>query len=127
MRKKLSIAVAVFGGLLLLLLGLSRLQFSADIFGLLPNELPVIKALSTYQKGFKREQELLVSVQAQSARNAEIAAERLSEHLYAESLVSQVVWQNPAEQDTEVLAELLALKWLNVPPQKMQSLAQQFE
>jgi predicted RND superfamily exporter protein len=126
-RKKIRIGIVTAIGLLLLASGLSRLQFSADIFGLLPNELPVINALSTYQKGFKREQELLISVQAPRARAAESAAEELAAFLETENLVSQVIWQNPAEQDTEVLAELLALQWLNVPPARMQQLADLFD
>lgn len=125
--KKLSITAFAVIGLLLLAVGLSRLSFSADIFGLLPQELPVIKALSTYQKGFKREQELVISVAANSSRKALRAAENLATALEAEGLAQQVIWQDPAEQSTEVLAELLALQWLNVAPQKLQQLAEQFQ
>lgn len=125
--KKFSITAAAVVGLLLLAVGLSRLSFSADIFGLLPQELPVIKALSTYQKGFKREQELLISLQANSSRKALRAAENLATTLESEGLAGQVIWQDPAEQSTEVLAELLALQWLNVAPQRLQQLAQQFQ
>lgn len=127
MQKKIAIVLAAAAALFLLVLGLLRLQFSADIFGLLPNDLPVIKALSTYQKGFKREQELLLSVVADSARATENVAESLADSLSVNGLASQVIWQNPAEQSTEVLAELLALQWLNVLPSKMQHLAQQFD
>ena len=117
-------AIAAFA---LLAFGLTRLTFSADIFGLLPNELPVINALSTYQKGFKREQELLISVQGDSRFEVNQTVEQLAQHLQTQNLAERVIWQNPAEQNTEVLAELLALQWLNVAPSKMQELAQQFE
>lgn len=126
MQKKWAFSVFAIAALMLLAAGLSRLQFSADIFGLLPNDLPVIKALSTYQKGFKREQELLLSIKAESASEAEAAAASLADNLSLAGLASQVIWQNPAEQDNEVLAELLALQWLNVAPEKMQTLRQAF-
>lgn len=119
--------LAAFAALGLLVLGVLRLQFSADIFGLLPKELPVINALATYQKGFKREQELLLTLEAKSAFNAESAAGELAAALLDEGVAAQVIWQNPAEQDNDVLSELLALQWLNVAPAKMQALAARFE
>ena len=125
--KKICLGFAALAALSLLALGLFRLQFSADIFGLLPKELPVINALATYQKGFKREQELLISLRANSAYEAEEAASNLAATLLDKQLAKQVVWQNPAEQDNEVLSELLALQWLNVAPEKMAKLAAQFE
>lgn len=123
MFKKVALVATVLFALLMLAMGLGRLQFTADIFGLLPQELPVIKALSDYQKGFKREQELLISVSAESARQADKSAANLAQRLQQQQLAQQVIWQNPAEQDTDVLAELLALQWLNVPPPQLQQLA----
>lgn len=125
--KKIYLGFAALAALSLLALGLVRLQFSADIFGLLPKELPVINALATYQKGFKREQELLISLRAKSASKAEDAAASFAAALLEAKLAAQVIWQNPAEQDNEVLSELLALQWLNAAPEKMAQLAAKFE
>lgn len=119
--------MAALFALLLLIVGLLRLQFSADIFGLLPADLPVIKALADYQKGFKREQEIQLLLTAPQRRQAESAAADLASSLKQQGLVAEAIWQNPAEQNTEVLAELLALQWINLPTEKMQALAESLQ
>ncbi len=113
--------------LLLLLplgLGIARLRFDAEILNLLPRHLPVAEGLQTFQRHFTRARELIITVEAASAEEAETAARTLAEVLRSQSnLVDQVVWQPGWREDPAQATELLAYLWLNQPPARFGELA----
>ncbi|HEY5912608.1 MAG TPA: MMPL family transporter [Verrucomicrobiae bacterium] len=106
--------------LLLLLplgLGVARLRFDVDILNLLPANLSVAQGLKLYQKHFANSGELIITLQAPSAAEAEAAARSLANLLRRQTnLVAGVTWQ-PAWMDEPAQAmELVAYLWLNQPP-----------
>ena len=102
----------------LLAFGLWRVRLDVDIFNLLPDSLPVVHGLKLYQKHFASTRELIVTVRAGNAENAESAARQLAEKLRAQTnLISGVVWQPPWLEHPEEMVELIAHLWLNQPPE----------
>jgi predicted RND superfamily exporter protein/lauroyl/myristoyl acyltransferase len=98
-------------------LGLARLRFDAEVFDLLPANLPAVEGLKLYQRYFANARELVITVQATSAEQAEGTARSIAEYLRAQTnLVANVTWEAPWQEHPEQLAELLAYLWLNQPP-----------
>jgi uncharacterized protein len=116
-----------WGWLLLLvptIIGFARLRLDVEVTNLLPADLPVVEGLKLYQKHFANENELIVTVQSSDAEATEAAARQLALTLRAQTnLVARVVWQPPWREHPEQMAELLALTWLNQPPEVFAQLA----
>ena len=105
--------------------GLARLRFDVEIFDLLPANLPAVRGLKLYQENFANARELLLTVKANSAEEAETAARAIAGRLRAQTnLVESVTWEPPWLEHPEQAAELLAYLWLNQPPPAFQDLAQ---
>ena len=106
--------------LLLLLpwgLGLARLRFDVDILNLLPANLSVAQGLQLYQKHFANSGELIITLQAPTAAEAESAAHSLANLLRQRTnLVAAVTWQPPWMEEPAQAMELVAFLWLNQPP-----------
>ena len=90
-------------------LGLTRLHFDAEVFDLLPDELPAVQGLKIYQQYFANARELIVTLEAASPEQAESAARAIAAHLRPQSnLVSSVIWEPPWLEHPEQAAELMA-------------------
>ena len=105
-------------------LGLARLHFDVEVFDLLPDDLPSVQGLKTYQQHFAKARELLITMQGPEAEQVENAARAISERLRRQSnLVAGVVWQPPWLEHPEQASELIAYLWLNQPPEALRQLA----
>ncbi len=108
-----------------LVLGLARLRFDVEVFDLLPSNLPVVTGLKLYQEHFANARELIITLQADKAEQAENASRRLAESLRAHpEYVAPVTWEPPWLEHPDQSAELLAYLWFNQPPQAFEGLKQ---
>jgi predicted RND superfamily exporter protein len=107
--------------LLLLLpiaLGLWRLRFDVEVLNLLPADSPVVHGLKLYQQNFANARELILTVRAPDAGQAETAARAVAQSLRARpDLVAGATWTPPWLEQPGQAAELMAYLWLNQPPQ----------
>jgi predicted RND superfamily exporter protein len=100
-----------------IVLGLVRLRFDVEVFDLLPSDLEAVQGLKLYQEHFANARELIVTLQAPSAEQAENAARALAEHLRPESnFISTVTWEPPWIEHPDQGAELIAYLWFNQAP-----------
>ncbi len=107
-----------------LALGLARLRFDVEVLNLLPSKLPVVQGLKLFQQHFASAEELIVTLEADSAETAEAGARSLAEHLRSKTnLVASAMWQSPWNEHPEQAAELAAAVWLNQPPEAFAALA----
>lgn len=108
-------------------LGLSRLRFDAEVLNLLPSKLSAVQGLKIYQEHFANARELVITVQAPDADQAETAARILAEQLRPETnLIADVTWQPPWLERPGDAAELIAYLWLNQPPEVFAQLTNRF-
>lgn len=104
-------------------LGLMRLHFDAEVFDLLPTDLPAVQGLKLYQEHFSNARELIIALRGPDAEKTETAARALAEQLRAKTnLVSSVTWQPPWLEHPDQAAELLAYLWFNQPPGQFEEL-----
>ena len=67
--------------LVLIAIGLTRLRFDAEVFDLLPPDLPVVEGLKLYQEHFANARELIVTLQGTDSEQVESAVDRLQAEL----------------------------------------------
>jgi uncharacterized protein len=106
--------------LLLLAVGLGfwRLRFDVDILNLLPPDEPTVQGLKLYQQHFTNARELVLTLRAPEAEQAERLAGALAARLREQTnLVASVSWQPPWMEDPAQMAELLGWLWFNQPPE----------
>jgi predicted RND superfamily exporter protein/lauroyl/myristoyl acyltransferase len=97
--------------------GLARLRFDVDILDLLPPDEPAVQGLKLYQRHFTNARELVVTLRAPDAGQAERLAGGLAARLRQQtSLVEEVTWQPPWMERPDQLGELLGWLWFNQPP-----------
>ena len=107
-----------------LVVGLARLRFDADIFNLLPGDLPAVRGLQLQQQNFSNARELLVTLHATDAEVASNGARAIATHLATRtSLVRSARWQPPWLEQPADAAENLAWLWLQQPPAEFAALA----
>jgi predicted RND superfamily exporter protein len=98
-------------------LGLWRVRFDVEVLNLLPGESPVVQGLKLYQQHFANARELIVTVSAPDAAQAESSARDIALALRARpDLVADASWTPPWQERPEQAAELMAYLWLNQPP-----------
>ena len=98
-------------------LGLARLRFDVDILDLLPPDEPSVQGLKLYQRHFTNARELVVTLRAADAEQAERLAGELATRLRQQTnLVEEVTWQPPWMERPDQLGELLGWLWFNQPP-----------
>jgi predicted RND superfamily exporter protein len=98
-------------------LGLWRLRFDVEVLNLLPGDLSVVQGLKLYQQHFANARELIVTVSAPDATQAQSAAQTIAGALQPRrDLVSEVTWTPPWLEHPDQAAELMAYLWLNQPP-----------
>ena len=116
-------ASVLLAGGIILLLGLSRLDFDTDVLNLLPEELPEVHGLKEYQRHFAQNNEVVISVVSDSAEASGQAAEEIAGALSAGThLVKHVAWQLPWLGDSTGAAEFIAWLWLSKPPEEAEAL-----
>jgi predicted RND superfamily exporter protein/lauroyl/myristoyl acyltransferase len=107
-------------------LGACRLRFDVDILNLLPPDEPTVQGLKLYQEHFANARELIITLRAPDAGQAEQLAGELADRLRQQTnLVSEVTWQAPWMEHPEQLGELLGWLWFNQPPEAFGSLTNQ--
>lgn len=115
------IVVIFFGAISALCV--SRVEFSASLYEMLPADLPEVRGMDHLSRYFSRDGQLIVTVEASDAAAADAAVESLAEHLkQQENLVADVYREFSL---TELVAEggqLLAWLWLNAPPGQLSEL-----
>lgn len=116
------LAVGIF-----MLAGLWRLNIDVNIFNLLPTDSPMVEGLQLYQRSFGSSRELIISLRAQNATQAERAALSLAEKLEGSELTPRVIWRSPLRSDPAQMAELLAFLWYNQPPEVFAELNQKLQ
>src|SRR5215510_9808582 len=62
-------------------IGVARLHFDVEVFDLLPEDLKVVEGLKLYQQHFANARELIITVRAAEADQAEQAAKTLAQTL----------------------------------------------
>ncbi len=104
-------------------LGLWRLRFDVDILDLLPPDEPTVQGLKLYQQHFANARELIITLRAPDAGQAERVAGELADRLRQQTnLVAEVTWQAPWNEHPEQLGELLGWLWFNQPPESFGAL-----
>jgi len=99
-------------------LGACRLRFDVDILNLLPPDEPTVQGLKLYQEHFANARELIITLRAPDAGQAEQLAGALADRLRQQTnLVAEVTWQAPWMEHPEQLGELLGWLWFNEPPE----------
>jgi predicted RND superfamily exporter protein len=79
-----------------LIAGLVRLRFDADIFNLLPANLPAVRGLRIQQQNFANARELLITLQAEDPEIASAAARAIADQLATKTnLIRSARWQPP--------------------------------
>ena len=100
-----------------LVLGIARLRFDVEIMNLLPARLDVARGLTIYQQHFSDARELIITVEAATADEAEAAARALAQGLRSRAdLVEEVTWLPAWMESPAQGTELVAYLWLNQPP-----------
>ena len=98
-------------------LGLWRLRFDVDILDLLPPDESTVQGLKLYQQHFANARELVITLRAPDAEQAERLAGELADRLRSQTnLVAEVTWQPPWTEHPEQLGELLGWLWFNQSP-----------
>jgi predicted RND superfamily exporter protein/lauroyl/myristoyl acyltransferase len=104
-------------------LGVWRLRFDVDILNLLPPDEPTVQGLKLYQQHFANARELVITLRAPDADQAERLAGKLANRLRQQTnLVAEVTWQAPWMEHPEQLGELLGWLWFNQTPESFGSL-----
>ena len=102
---------------ILCILGFTRLHFDVEVLDLLPSSNRAVEGLKLYQQHFSNARELVITVQAEEAEEAENSARAIAEELRKETnLVASVTWQPPWLENPGQTAELIGYLWLNQPP-----------
>src|SRR2546423_2161090 len=100
--------------LLPIALGLARLRFDVEVLNLLPGDMPTVQGLKIFQQNFASARELIITVQAPTADQAEATAGLIAETISKRTtLASSVTWQPPWIEHPGQAAELIADLWLN--------------
>lgn len=98
-------------------IGAARLRLDVEVLNLLPQNLPAVQGLKTYQQNFSNARELIITLEGPDANNLETSARTLAESLRrATGLVSQVTWQPAWIEYPGQSAELIAYLWYSQPP-----------
>ena len=110
--------------LLLVVVGIARLKFDIEVLNLLPSDLPAVEGLKLHQRHFSNADELIITLSAGDAEQAANTARDLALALRGQpNLVARALWQSPGQEHPEQMPELLALMWLNQPPERFNELA----
>ena len=104
-------------------LGLSRLRVDTEVLDLLPPDQPAVQGLKLYQQHFANARELIITIRAADAEQAEKCAGSLASRLRQQTnLITSVSWQPPWMEQPAQAAEIVAYLWFNQPPESFGTL-----
>jgi predicted RND superfamily exporter protein/lauroyl/myristoyl acyltransferase len=104
-------------------IGWWRVRIDVEMLNLLPPDQPAVQGLKLYQQYFANARELIITLRASEAEEAERLAGALAVRLREETnLVAGVTWQPPWMEQPAQVAELVACLWLNQPPETFSAL-----
>ncbi len=107
-----------------LLAGFVRLRFDAEIFSLLPAQLPAVRGLVLQQRNFSGARELLITVTAENPEASSEGARAIAERINSRrGLARSARWQPPWVEQPAAAAENLAWLWLQQPPDALRALS----
>lgn len=115
------IVVTVFGAIAAFCV--SRVQFSASLYEMLPPDLPEVQGMDRLNRFFSRDGQLIVTVKSEEAWLAGEALDSLAAHLEGHPQLVAEVYRELSL--TELVTEgggLLAWLWLNAPPEELKPL-----
>lgn len=102
-----------------------HIDFDADPLNLLPQGLPQVEAMRTYDAAFASRNDILIAITQEDVARGDEATASLQAHLrQREDLFSSLSYQPPWEEDPSQMGELLAYLWVNGPPEAMQGLVE---
>ncbi len=100
-----------------------RVQFDAVLYEMLPPDLPEVQGMDRLNRHFSRDGQLLVTVKAAEAFEAEAAMDSLEKRLVAETdLVSATFRELTLKELVTEGGGLLAWLWLNAAPDQLAAL-----
>jgi predicted RND superfamily exporter protein len=110
-----------------IVIGLARLRFDAEVFDLLPSDLPVVQGLKLYERHFASARDLMITLKGTEPVGVEAAARDIATRLRPlTNLVVSATWEAPWIEHPEQMAELLSYLWFNQPPEVFQKLPPRF-
>lgn len=102
-----------------------RVHFSANLYEMMPPDLPEVQGMDRLNRYFSRDGQLIVTVQAEEGFAAVEAVASLSKHLADhEELVTEVFRELTLTELVTDGGELLAWLWLNAPAGKLEALGE---
>ncbi len=104
-----------------------RVHFNAVLYEMLPPDLPEVQGMDRLNRYFSRDGQLIVTVKADEAFEAEEAMESLAKRLVVEPRLVSATFRELTL--TELVTEgggLLAWLWLNAPEGKLPTLGERF-
>src|SRR6185437_14909507 len=105
-------------------IGVARLHFDVEVLDLLPSNNRSVEGLKLYQQQFSNARELIITLHASDADQAESAAQAIAIRLRKQTnLVNSVIWQPPWLENPGQTAELIGYLWLNQSPHVFDELA----
>ncbi len=108
-------------------IGLGRLHFDAEVFDLLPPDLPVVEGLKLYEHHFAGARDLMITLKGTEPERVEAAAREIAARLRPmTNLAVSASWEAPWLEHPEQVAELMAYLWFNQPPEVFRSLQHRF-
>lgn len=100
-------------------------RFNAVLYEMLPQDLPEVRGMDRLNRYFSRDGQLIVTVRAEDAREAEEAMDSLASRLVVEPrLVSATFRELSLPELVKEGGGLLAWLWLNAPPEKLTALGE---
>ncbi|HUF63608.1 MAG TPA: MMPL family transporter [Verrucomicrobiales bacterium] len=126
-------AMGRFFLLCVLLVGLavfaiSRLKLDPGLLALFPSAGPAVEAMRGFDASFAAHDDVILSLEGETAETAEQSAQSLAAHLTRRSgLFRRVAWGPPWEDSESALAPLVAYLWFNGDARRVQDLAAEFE
>jgi predicted RND superfamily exporter protein len=113
--------------LVLVVIGLARLRFDAEVFDLLPADLPVVGGLKLYERHFAAARDLMITLKGTDPDRVEATAREIAARLRPlTNLVASASWEAPWIEHPDQMAELMAYLWFNQPPEVFSSLPHRF-
>lgn len=105
-----------------------RVHFNAVLYEMLPPDLPEVQGMDRLNRYFSRDGQLIVTVKAAEAFEAEEAMESLAKRLVVEPRLVSATFRELTL--TELVTEgggLLAWLWLNAPEEKLTTLGERLD
>ncbi len=102
--------------------GVTRLHLQTDALGILPDDIPSIRALKDYRDHFSEDQQLILVLDGRGEEIAPEDAADLADYLQENLTGVKVSHQSPFEDDPDLLAASIARLWSYAPTEAIDQL-----